>query len=102
MPQSNRLSAAQRAALTAISAGRTIRDAARAAGVDRSSVHRWMRSTQAFQVAMEEAQLVAQAACEASIAGLGEKAVEVLRLALDRGDVRVAIVVATGLGLLGT
>ncbi len=93
------LGAGQRIALDALLVGRSVTDAAKAARVNRSTVHRWLREPE-FIAAQNTARGDMRSANEARLAALGDDAIDALEAAIDSGDVRAAIAVAKGLGLL--
>ncbi len=100
MPQSSRLKPKQRVALTALLTGQTVTQAAAAAGVDRTAVHRWLRSNDAFRAALDEAREDATAAGTLALTGLLEKSLDVVHGALDAGDVKVALAIVQASGIL--
>ena len=94
------LSAIQIAALSALLSGETIKAAAESAGVDRSSIHRWLREDWNFQAARNRGLEAIQAATMAGLHSLAQSALEVVRGAIAEGDQQAAISVLKGLGLL--
>ena len=62
----------------------------KAAGVDRTTVHRWLREDWAFQTAHHRAQRDLRRAVEARLPHLVEAAVETVQAAVRDGDVRAA------------
>lgn len=81
-------------------AGASVTKAAEAAGVDRTTVHRWLREDWAFQAAHHRAQRDLRRAVEARLPHLVEAAVETVQAAVRDGDVRAALAVLKGLGAL--
>jgi len=94
------LSPGQVAALEALLAGRTVTEAATVAGVDRTTVHAWLRSDYAFQAAYNRGRRDLQEQTHARLMTLAEKAVGCVEGALAKGDEKTALAVLRGLGLL--
>jgi hypothetical protein len=93
------LSPAQELALNALMAGSRVTDAAAAAGVNRSTLHRWMGEP-AFLAAHNGRRLELAASASAKLLNLREKALGAVEQALDAGDARVAVAVLKGVGML--
>ena len=96
---SQNVSPAQTLALTALLAGQSISEAAEAAGVDRRTVHRW-KSEEAFSEALADGQHQIMAECSDRLAGLAERAVEVVEAAIAAQKSHVALRVLDALGLM--
>jgi transposase-like protein len=90
-PPPLRLSPAQSAALQSLVSGMSVTAAAAAAGVDRGTVHRWLRTSSQFREAFARyhAQVTAEARLE--LAALARDAVDVVADSIRRGDARVAL-----------
>ncbi len=108
MPQNNtdtanqgELTPKQQQVLEYLLAGDTVTAAAKAVGVDRTTVHRWCREDFAFQAAHNRGRRELRDALDARLHALGQKATEAVESALERGDARTAMNVLKGLGLLG-
>ena len=99
-PQNATLSSRQEQALAALLAGQTVTAAAEVAGVDRTSVHRWLREDYTFQAALNRGKRELRDAVQARLMRLGEAAAGVVATAVQGGDVRAALAVLKGLGLL--
>jgi hypothetical protein len=97
---SSSLSITQCRALENLMNGQTISDAARAAGVGRTTIHRWMRDDAEFQAAYNAWQNDTAAAARSSIMALTEPAVRAIAAALEGGDSKTALTVLKSLGLL--
>lgn len=93
------LSPAQEIALEQLVAGETVTAAAQAAGVDRTTVHRWKREP-TFEAAYNRLRAELRDATEARLLRLAEKAARTLEAALDAGDARIGLGVLKGMGLL--
>ena len=93
------LSPAQELALGALMAGGRVTEAADAAGVSRSTLHRWMREP-VFLAAHNGRRLELAASANAKLRNLRDKALDVVDQALDAGDARVAVAVLKGVGML--
>jgi len=94
------LTASQIEVLSALLSGETIKAAAELAGVDRSSVHRWLRDDWKFQAARNRGIEAIQAATIAGLQSLAQSALEVVQKAIRDGDQQTAINVLKGVGLL--
>jgi hypothetical protein len=95
------LSGPQRTAIEWLTAGETAVAAADAAGVSRSTVHRWLRADPAFQAAYNAWQADLTSTARARLLALADKAVSTVERALDRGDARTALTILRAQGLLG-
>ncbi len=94
------LSASQLKALGALLSGEAITRAAEAAGVDRSTVHRWLREDWSFQAALNRGRRELRDAVLSCLLRSAEQAAGVVARAVDEGDLKVALAVLKGLGLL--
>ncbi len=91
----------QTQALASLLVGQTVTAAADAAGVDRTTVHRWLREDWDFQAALNRARREFRDGLRAHLENVAERAVQAVNEAIEAGDVKVALVVLKGLGLLG-
>ncbi len=80
--------------------GKTVTKAAEVVGVDRTTVHRWLREDWAFQAAYNAAQRDLRREVEARLPHLVDAALETIQEAVRGGDVRAALAVLKGLGAL--
>jgi hypothetical protein len=87
-------------ALEALLAGQTVTCSAMAAGVDRTTVHGWLKSDFTFRAAYNGGRQELLERMESRLMGLADKAAGVVETALDRGDEKAALAVLKGLGLL--
>jgi DNA-binding phage protein len=96
------LSPAQQQALAALLAGRTVTAAATAAGVNRTTVYRWLRDPDrpGFRRALERGRRELRQAMEARLLALASKAADCLEGALTDGDGKAALALLKGLGFL--
>ena len=94
------LSPAQVKVLAELLTGKTITAAASAAGVERVTVHRWLREDFAFQAAWNRDRQELHREAYARLERLAVKAVDCLEKAIDRGDVKAALTIAKGMGIL--
>jgi hypothetical protein len=85
------ISSAQAAVVEAMLGGKTITDAATAVGVDRSTVHRWLKDDFAFQAELNRGRRETRQAAFRNLERLAAKAAECLAKALDQGDVKAAL-----------
>ena len=81
-------------------AGDPVTTAAAAAGVDRSSVHRWLREDAVFRAAYNAARQDLFREVSSRLLGLASDALAAVEAAVRGGDARVAVAVLKGLGLL--
>jgi hypothetical protein len=79
----NNLSPAQAQVIGALAQGRTITDAARDAGLHRTTIHTWFRDQPLFKTAFEEAQREYVDTLHDGMRDLAARAVETLRSLLD-------------------
>lgn len=94
------LTAIQTEVLSALLSGESIKAAADLAGVDRSTVHRWLRDDWHFQAARNRGIKAIQAATITGLQALAQSALEVVQKSILEGDQQTAINVLKGLGLL--
>ncbi len=94
------LSRPQLSALEGLAAGSTVTDAARLAGVDRTTVHRWLREDFRFQAAWNRLRADLEREVEARIEKLVQVALTAVEEAIAGGDARVALAVLRGTGFL--
>lgn len=94
------LTAVQIEALSALLSGETIKTAAEVAGVDRSTVHRWLRDDWHFQAARNRGIEAIQTATITGLQSLAQSALEAVQKSIHDGDQQTAINVLKGLGLL--
>lgn len=88
--QNQELSAAQLNAIAALWAGQSITDAATAAGVQRQTVHAWLRQAQ-FVIVLNTGRAELWEAQQNALRALGDKANSVLETALDSKDMALAL-----------
>jgi hypothetical protein len=90
----------QTQALGALLRGATITSAAGAAGVDRTTVHRWLPGDFAFQAAYNGLRRELHREAEVRLESLVHSALGTISTAIDDGDVRAALAVLKGAGVL--
>ena len=91
MPQIASESEMETAKITALErllSGDTVVSAAKAAGVNRSTLHRWLREDYDFQANYNARKRTLLETSEARLLALAETAVDVVSAALERGDSR--------------
>lgn len=98
MPRA-RITKQQQIALNCLWAGQSVTEAAEAANIDRSTVYRWLREDYDFRAANNRGQREVQLAVPNLITGIIEPAIQVVRAAIQQGDVRAALAVLKGAGL---
>ena len=94
------LTPAQHLALEALLAGRTVTDAAAAAQVDRTTLHRWLKDDMAFQAAFNRGKRELRDAAHVRLMQVAAKAVDCVEQAVESRDAKTALAVLRGLGLL--
>jgi DNA-binding MurR/RpiR family transcriptional regulator len=96
------LSPAQELALAALLTGQTVTAAAKAAEVDRSTIHRWIRHSdhRGFAKALVRGRAELRQALAARLLALAPKAADCLEAALASGDGKCALALLKGLGYL--
>jgi hypothetical protein len=78
----------------------TITSAAKAAGVARETVHRWMKEDWNFQSELNKRMKEIQEATTARLLSLSLSASVVVEKAIKKGDVKASIAILTGVGVL--
>ena len=81
-------------------AGESITNAAKQAGISRESIHRWLRDDFEFQAAFNQMKRDLQEAVGAHILATSRRAAEAVDQAVAAGDVRAALQVLRGTGML--
>jgi hypothetical protein len=94
-----KLSSSQIRELVALLAGETFVRAAKISGVDRSTVHRWLREDWEFQAARNRAHWAIQEATKTSLLALAQSAPDAVQAAISDGDNQTAINVLKRIGL---
>ena len=94
------LSPVQVKVLAELLTGKTITDAATAAGVARVTVHAWLREDFAFQAAWNRDRQELRRENYARLERLAGKAVDCLEKAIDGDDVKAALEIVKGMGIL--
>ena len=93
------LTPAQRTAIARLTAGHTLLDAATAAGVNRTTVYRWLKHDPAFLAAYNAWQADAIATARGRLLALTDAAVTTVHRSLQRGDGRLALKLLERLGI---
>jgi hypothetical protein len=94
------LTAAQETAVAALLAGKTVTDAAGVAGVDRTTIHRWLREDFTVQAAVNAGRRELREGVRSRLERLAEKASECVERAIDGGNVKAALAILNGLEVL--
>ena len=94
------LPANQQQALGALLGGASVTTAAEVAGVDRTTVHRWLRADFEFRAALNGGRRELHQALQARLDGVAQRAVEAVSSAVDSGDPKTALALLKGMGLL--
>jgi AcrR family transcriptional regulator len=90
----------QTRALAALLEGATITAVADSAGVDRTTVHRWPRDDPDFQAAYNAVKRDLRREVQAGIERAVHRAIETVCAAIEEGDVRAALAILKGTGVL--
>ncbi len=90
----------QIAALERLLAGETVTATAEAVGIDRSTLHRWLREDYLFQALLNQAKRELADATRVRLLRAADKAAEVVGNAVDQGNLNAALAVLKGLGAL--
>ena len=104
MPQSETkrdTSPKQCTAISRLLLGDTISAASKAAGVSRSTLHRWIKDDFHFQAALNHERRLILLRSTSRVWGLADLAIGIIEDALAEGDRRIAVAVLRGSGLLG-
>ena len=94
------LSPSQEKALAVLLAGKTVTDAAAAAEVDRTTVHRWLKDDFGFQAALNRNRRELREAMQARLMGLAEKAAECVERSIEGFNSKTALALLKGMGFL--
>ena len=85
------LSQAQFQALSALGSGSTITDSARVAGVDRTTIHRWLREDVHFQAAWNRLRAETRSEVAVRLNHLAGTALDSVQGSLEAGDARAEL-----------
>jgi AcrR family transcriptional regulator len=91
---------AQAQVIAALAQGRTITDAARDAGIHRTTIHHWFRTEPVFKAAFQEAQREYVDTLHDRLRDLAARAVETLRNLLNDPNTPPAVRLRTALAIL--
>lgn len=94
------LNAKQQAALAALLEGTTITDAAQSAGIDRTTLHRWLRDDLEFRAARNRGLRLLEESVMARLVPLADRALGVVEEQVGERDLQVALAVLKGVGVL--
>ena len=81
-------------------AGETVTAAAKAVGVDRSTLHRWLRDDFEFQAALNRWKRELSNAVQARLLAITHKAAQTVENAVDQGNLTASLAVLKGMGAL--
>src|SRR6185312_9207128 len=98
-PESAVLDATQQIALSALTSGATIRQAASKAGVHRNTVSRWRRADAAFRAAYNAWRQEMICSTRSRVLGMANAAATAVLNALEMGDARIALTLLRDLGM---
>jgi hypothetical protein len=94
------LSPVQAQVIAALAQGRTATDAARDAGIHRTTIHHWSRTEPLFKTSLQEAQREYVETLQDGMRDLAARAVETLRNLLDDPNTPPAVRLRTALAIL--
>ncbi len=87
-------------ALERLLLGDKVTDAAKSAQVSRETLHRWLRENWTFQAALNQRQAEIQRAVRSKLLATAEKAVDTVANAIEKGDLKAALTLLKGVGIL--
>lgn len=90
----------QRAALELLLTGKSITETARLTGVGRTTLYRWMKHDPVFQATYKQWHDQLQESCQSRLLALTDKATDAVEKALEAGDVRSALQLLKGMGMI--
>jgi hypothetical protein len=86
--------------VVALAGGQTLSSAAEAAGVNRVTLWRWLKTDPAFAHAYRQWKLELRESSEAQLLRVGERAVAAVARATEAGDAKIALAILREMGLL--
>jgi hypothetical protein len=95
-----KLTPAQEKARVALLEGKTVVQAAMLADVNRATLHRWLKDDFEFQASYNRGQRDLYEAVQSRLLAMANKAVGTVEQAIQDGDVKSAVALLKGLGLL--
>jgi len=99
-PKAQPMSPEQELALAAIASGKSARAAAIDAGVHCGTLYRWLKDDPSFSAAYHTWQSERRESARARLMALTDNAVTVVTKAIDKEDIRTALTILKGLGVL--
>ncbi len=90
----------QRAAIEMLTSGHSMIESATAAGVNRTTLYRWLKNDPNFKAAYNAWQHDALATARGKVLALTDAAVDAVRRALTKGDAKTALVILKSTGIL--
>ena len=97
-----RLTLTQCKAIAALVSGQNVTDAAKQAGVDRSTLHRWLKSDPRFVAAYNQERADQQSALREQLHSLASDAVDTVRELLSGEETPPAVRLRAALAVIGT
>jgi hypothetical protein len=94
------LSPPQRKAIELLTSGHTLVDSAKAAGVGRTTLYRWLHGDATFMAAFNTWQQDALATARGRLLALSDLAVATVGKAMSHGDAKTAVAVLKSLGVM--
>jgi len=94
------LSATQIQAIRHLISGESISSTAGSLGVNRATIHRWLKDDLAFRASLNRAKTELSESIDARLHQISSRALDTVQEALEDGDRKVAIAVLKGCGFL--
>lgn len=96
----DQLSAHQLAALHAITSGKNLSDAAQTAGISRRTIYNWLATDPHFRAAYNAWKKELMEFGRGRLVKMTETAIDAVRIALEKGDARLAMTLLKNIGML--
>jgi transposase-like protein len=93
------LSGVQRIAMEALLTGKSVAETARESGVTRGTIYQWLKRDAAFQAAYNQWHEMMKESCRSRLMMM-DKAASAVEKALEAGDVKPALALLKGMGMI--